>query len=150
MIREIDLFKGIDADVINEIANICSEEIHTKDTVLFEKGQKVDALYILEEGTVNHVIKNGGTIIYGLSEPGQIFGWSAMLETGTYTAAAVCATDVKVLKIEKEKFDRILDQHSEAGLKVLKRLASVVSQRLSNAYRDLLSARKQDTTPSYG
>jgi hypothetical protein len=54
------------------------------------------------------------------------------------------------VKIEKEKLDAIFNLHPEVGLTVLKRLASVISERLSNAYRDLLSARGHDTTPSYG
>jgi CRP-like cAMP-binding protein len=107
-------------------------------------------LYILLEGTVYLVIKNGGSITYNLSEPGDVFGWSSMLEHGIYTASGICATDLKAVKIEKEKLNRIFQNHPEVGFKVLQRLAGVISRRLSNAYRDLLSARKTDTTPSYG
>ena len=150
IVKEIDLFRGIDSEVMEEIANICSEEKYTKDTVLFEKGEEAESLYILEQGTLNLVIKNGGSLIYGLTEPGEVFGWSSLVESGVYTASGVCATDTKVVKIEREKLERVFDRHPEVGFKVLKRLAGVISQRLSNAYRDLLSARGQDTTPSYG
>ena len=150
IVKEIDLFRGIDPEVMEEIANICSEEKYTKDTVLFEKGEEAESLYILEQGTLNLVIKNGGSLIYGLTEPGEVFGWSSLVESGLYTASGVCATDTKVVKIEREKLERVFDRHPEVGFRVLKRLAGVISQRLSNAYRDLLSARGQDTTPSYG
>jgi CRP/FNR family transcriptional regulator, cyclic AMP receptor protein len=150
IVKEIDLFKGIDPEVMEEIANICSEEEYTKDTVLFEKGEEAESLYILEQGALNLVIKNGGSLIYSLTEPGEVFGWSSLVESGLYTASGVCATDLKAVKIEREKLDKIFDRHPEVGFKVLKRLAGVISQRLSNAYRDLLSARGQDTTPSYG
>jgi len=150
IVKEIDLFRGIDPEVMEEIANICSEEKYTKDTVLFEKGEEAESLYILEQGTLNLVIKNGGSLIYGLTESGQVFGWSSLVESGVYTASGVCATDLKAVKIEREKLERVFDRHPEVGFKVLKRLAGVISQRLSNAYRDLLSARGQDTTPSYG
>ncbi len=150
IVKEIDLFRGIDPEVMEEIANICSEEEYTKDTVLFEKGEEAESLYILEQGALNLVIKNGGSLIYSLTEPGEVFGWSSLVESGLYTASGVCATDLKAVKIEREKLDKIFDRHPEVGFKVLKRLARVISQRLSNAYRDLLSARGQDTTPSYG
>ena len=150
IVKEIDLFRGIDPEVMEEIVNICSEEKYTKDTVLFEKGEEAESLYILEQGALNLVIKNGGSLIYSLTEPGEVFGWSSLVESGLYTASGVCATDTKVVKIEREKLERVFDRHPEIGLKVLKRLARVISQRLSNAYRDLLSARGQDTTPSYG
>lgn len=150
IVKEIDLFKGIDPKIMEEIVNICSEENYTKDTVLFKKGDLPDCLYILEEGSIKLVIENGGSITYSLIDPGEVFGWSSMVESGLRTASGVCATDLKVVKIEKEKLDKIFNLHPDVGFTVLKRLAGVISERLSNAYRDLLSARGQDTTPSYG
>ncbi|UCE55555.1 MAG: Crp/Fnr family transcriptional regulator [Desulfobacterales bacterium] len=150
ILKEIELFEGVDFEVMNEIAAICSEESYSKDTVLFEKDEQAKCLYILLGGTVYLVIKNGGSITYNLSEPGDVFGWSSMLENGKYTASGICATDLKVVKIEKDKLNRIFKNRPEAGFKVLQRLAGVISRRLSNAYRDLLSARSTDTTPSYG
>jgi len=150
IIKETDLFKGIDFDVMEEIANICSEENYAKDTVLFEQGEKAERLYILEEGTVKLVIKNGGSIVYSLTEPGEIFGWSSMVEPGLYTASGVCATDLKVVRIEREKLDRIFDLHPDAGITILRRIGGIFSKRISSAYQDLLSDRGEDTTPSYG
>ncbi|MCP4160928.1 MAG: Crp/Fnr family transcriptional regulator [Deltaproteobacteria bacterium] len=150
ILKETELFEGVDFEVMNEIAGICSEESHYRDTVLFEKDEQAKCLYILLEGTVYLVIKNGGSITYNLSEPGDVFGWSSMLENGKYTASGICATDLKVVKIEKERLNRIFQNRPEVGLKVLQRLAGVISRRLSNAYRDLLSVRSTDTTPSYG
>jgi CRP-like cAMP-binding protein len=150
IIKEIELFKGIDSEVMNKIANVCVEETHSKNEVLFKRNEKAGFLYILVEGSVNLVVENGGTITYTLREPGQVFGWSAMVESGHYTASCVCATDLKAVKIEKENLDKIFNLYPDAGLKVLKRLAGVISHRLTNAYTDLLSARRQDKTPSYG
>jgi len=150
IVKEIELFKGIDHEIMNEIANICFEESYAKETVLFEKGEDAERLYILLEGTVKLVIKNGGTLTYKLTEPGDIFGWSCMVESGRYTASGICATDLKALKIEREKLDKIFNLHPDVGMKVLKRLAGVFSKRLSNAYKDLLLARGSDTSPSYG
>jgi CRP-like cAMP-binding protein len=150
ILKEIELFEGVDFEVLNEIAGICSEDSFSKDTVLFEKDEQAKCLYILLEGSVYLAIKNGGSITYNLSEPGDVFGWSSMLENGKYTASGICATDLKVVKIEKDKLNRIFQNRPEVGFKVLQRLAGVISRRLSNAYRDLLSARSTDTTPSYG
>jgi hypothetical protein len=52
--------------------------------------------------------------------------------------------------IVKEMLDKIFSIHPDAGLIILKRLAGVISRRLSNAYRDMLSARRTDSAPSYG
>ena len=112
IVNEIDLFKGIDPEVTEAMANICSEEEYAKGTVLFEKGEEAEALYILEQGTLNLVIKNASTLIYSLSEPGDIFGWSSMVESGVYTASAVCAADLKAIKIERERLERVFADSS--------------------------------------
>jgi len=150
IIKEIDLFKGLDHEIMNEIANICSEKSYAKGTVIFEKDEAAKRLYILEEGTVKLKVINGGTITYSLTDLGDIFGWSCMVESGRYTASAFCATDLKALEIERDALDKIFNLHPHAGVIILKRLASVFSKRISNAYQDLLSARRTETSPSYG
>lgn len=150
ILQEIELFEGIDAEIMNEIVNICSEENYPQNTVLFKMGEDAECLYILEEGIVKLVIENGGTITFTLEESGEVFGWSSLVESGHYTASGVCATDVKALKMERDELNKIFNHHPHVGLKVLKRLGDVISQRLTDAYRDLLSATGQDTTPSYG
>ena len=150
IIKEIELFKGIDNEVMNEIADICSEKSYANGTVLFEKNEEANRLYILVEGTVKLRITNGGTITYSLSDQGDIFGWSCMVESGHYTASGVCATDLKVLEINRDALDIIFNAHPHAGIKILKRLAGVFSKRISNSYQDLLSAGRTETFPSYG
>jgi len=147
-ISEIELFKGIDFDVMNKIASICSEESYSKGIVLFNNGEKAEALYILIEGAVHLEIKNGGSITYRMNEPGAIFGWSSMFESGRYTASGICASNLKTIKIQRDKINRIFSEHPDAGIKILRRLGTVFSLRLSSAYRDLLSARRADSGPA--
>jgi len=147
-ISEIELFKGIDFDVMNKIACICSEEFYSKGIVLFNNGEKAESLYILIEGTVHLEIKNGGALTYRMNEPGAVFGWSSMFEAGRYTASGICASDLKVIRIQRDKMNRIFSEYPDAGVKILRRLGTVFSTRLSSAYRDVLSARKADYEPA--
>jgi len=150
ILQEIELFEGINPEIMNEIANICSEENYPRDTVLFKMGEEAERLYILEEGIVKLVIENGGTITFTLEESGEVFGWSSLVESGHYTASGICATDVKALRIERDGLNKIFNLHPHVGLKVLKRLGDVISRRLTDTYRDLISAKGQDITPSHG
>lgn len=150
IISEIELFKGLDYEFINMLSDYCTEASYKKDTVLFKNNERADNLYFLMSGTVNLVIENGGTIIYSITDPGEVFGWSSMFETVDYTASAVCATDIKVMKIKKDKINKIFQAYPAAGLKVLMRMGRVFSKRLSYAYHELLSARNPGSTASYG
>jgi hypothetical protein len=59
IVKKMRLFRGIDPEVMEGIANIYFEEKYTKDIVLSEKGEESESLYILEQGVFNLVIKNG-------------------------------------------------------------------------------------------
>jgi CRP-like cAMP-binding protein len=139
ILSETEFFKGIESEVMNKISAISKEEEHPKDTVLFKKDEEAKSLFILKEGTINLVIQNGGTLSTPLTESGEVFGWSCMVEGGIYTASGICATDSKIVKIDRDNLEEIFDQHPAVGLKILKRMGAVFSKRLSGAYRDLLS-----------
>lgn len=139
ILSDTELFKGIDSEVMNKITAIYSEEDHPKNTVLFNKDEDAKSLFILIEGTVNLVIKNGGILAIPLSDPGEVFGLSGMVEGGNYLASGICATDAKVVKIDRDKLNAIFDQHPDAGLILIKRLGAALSKKLSKIYRDLLS-----------
>jgi len=58
-ITEMDLFTGLDLNVMREIADTaCTEVTYTKGTVIFTEGESANALFILEKGTVD--LKIGG------------------------------------------------------------------------------------------
>jgi CRP-like cAMP-binding protein len=56
-LKKMRLFRGIDPEEMEGVANIYFEEKYTKDIVLSEKGEESESLYILEQGVFNLVIK---------------------------------------------------------------------------------------------
>ena len=153
ILNEIDLFRGIDFAIMEQISDVCVEEFFNKGAIIFEKGENAEYLYILEEGSLKLVVKDGASLTFSLTEPGTVFGWSSMAESGRYTSSGVCATDLKTFKLDVRKLDKILKQHPEAGLKLIRRLINIFSDRLSNAYQahlNVLVSPNSQTAPSYG
>ncbi len=142
IVQEIDLFKGLDFGVMKQIAEICEDGAFINGKILFKRDERADALFILREGCVNLVIDEKLEIIYKLSQPGEVIGWSSMVENGKYTASAVCSTDSQIFRIEKDKLDRIFKKNPDFGLSVLRRIGNVFARRLTNAYQELISARR--------
>jgi len=139
--KELELFKGVDFEFMKGISDVCSEKSYDKNSVLFNLGDKADRLFFLNQGMVNLVISNGGGINFGISQPGEMFGWSAMVDDGTYTATSIAITDLNVFEIERDKLNLIFNRHPKDGLKVMKVLAGIISKRLVQTYHELLSAR---------
>ena len=138
-INKYDLFGGISSRVMKEITDICVEEVYDKGTTIFNQGKRAEYLYILREGTLNLMVKNGGSLVFSLSEPGEVFGWSSLFESDRYTASGISDTDLKVFKIERKALYTILKQNPGDGFIVMRQLAGVIADRLNRAYQDILS-----------
>ena len=152
-VTEIELLGGIAPGTLKEIADICEEVKYPEGTVLFEKGDNAEYLYILKKGTLNLQIRNGGRLNFNLSERGDIFGWSSLTENAHYTASGICSTDIEVLRIDRDRLEGIFKKHPDVGYLILKRLTGVIAKRLLTAYQQLLASRSQDpttSTASYG
>ena len=141
-ITESDLFYNLDLNVMSDIADICLEEQYPSGKILFKEGEDAKNLYILEEG-ISDLLIDEDTFIYSITERSDIFGWSSLIESGKYTATAVCKTDVKVLKIPTRSLHRIFDKNPEFGNVVFRRLAGIFNRRLTKTYRKFLSALKK-------
>jgi len=149
-IKESELFKGMSQEFINELAKIMVEESYEKGTFLFKESDSANFFYVLEEGRVRLSFGERGHIDNTLSEPGEAFGWSSLVERDTYTASAECLAQCKLIKIEREKLNKIFEKHLADGILFFKRLAGVVGQRLINSYNSLLSSQRGKDQPYYG
>jgi CRP-like cAMP-binding protein len=78
--KEIDLFKGIEFTVMEQITEICIEESFKPGTTLFKRGENAEALYIIEEGTLKLEVEDGSSLTFSLTDPGTLFGWSSLAE----------------------------------------------------------------------
>ncbi len=132
-IQDVPFFEGIDTNVIEEIKNACSAKTFDKGETLFEKGSPANYLYILEEGDIDLLLRKTDNTIFNLNQPGEIFGWSSIVEKGVYTSTSTCNSSTSVLRIPKEKIEALFDQHPRAAVKFYQRLGSIFSKRLSKA-----------------
>jgi len=139
-VREIELFNGIASHIIDEIAELATEETFPLGHALFRKGDVADYLYILEEGAVNIVIQEQGHISFPVNQLGRVLGWSALVEPNRYTATAECVKDSKVIKIDGGRLMRILEKHPREGMTIMRRLAGVIATRLVKSYQKVIAS----------
>lgn len=148
-IKEIDLFKGMGVEVIDEIFQISVVESYSAGDILFKQGDPAHNFYLLEEGEIRLTTGEEGRISFTMS-PGDAFGWSSLADRDVYTATAECKLPSKVIKIETDKLDKIFEKYPAIGLIFFKRLSGVIGERLIRAYNMILSAYKGEGQPSYG
>lgn len=148
-IKEIDLFKGMGVEIIDEIFKISVIESHNDGDILFKQGDPAHNFYLLEQGEVKLSIGGEGRISFTMS-PGDAFGWSSLAGRDVYTATAECKLPSKLIKIETEKLDKIFEKYPATGLIFFKRLSGIIGERLTRTYNTILSAYKGEGQPSYG
>jgi CRP-like cAMP-binding protein len=149
LIKEIDIFTGMNIEVIDEIFKISVVETYSEGSILFKQGDPAYYFYLLEDGEIRLTIGEEGRIGFTMS-PGDAFGWSSLADRDVYTATAECKLPSKLIKIETDKLDKIFQKYPSSGLIFFKRLSGVIGERLTRTYNTLLSAYKSEGQPSYG
>jgi len=133
------LFRGISEETRQKILDAAVEESHAAGTFLFHQGDPAGCFYILREGRIRLGVGQSELLAYVASAPGDIIGWSSLVENDAYTASAECLAPVKVLRIEKNQLDQILQEDPASGMVFFKHVAALVGRRLVKGYRATLS-----------
>ena len=104
-------------------------------TVIFNQGDEAAHLYLILQGMVAILYKpyDGPKITLTHLHEGDIFGWSSVLGSCTYTSDAQSTTNIETLRIRGADLRRFYFEHPSAGRSVLDKLAESVSPRWMNA-----------------
>ncbi len=137
-IQEVELFKGISSHIIDEIAELVTQESHPAGHVLFREGDFADYLYILEEGELDLTVKRDKQLSFPVDKTGSVFGWSSLVEPNLYTAKAECVKESRVIKIDADRLMRLFQKHPAEGLTIMRRLAGVIATRLIKSYKEVI------------
>jgi CRP-like cAMP-binding protein len=137
-IKESDLFKGVSQRFITKIAKNSEEENFKRDSIVFKTGEKATHFYVLVEGTIDISLGKKEGIHMSVNRPGEVFGWSALVEPYIYTANARCTKDAKVVKVSRGLVEQVINEHPSEGLAVIKNLTGIIAQRLRYAYKSLV------------
>ena len=112
--------------------------------MLFREGHKAERLYILVDGKIQISIQLSSRperlIMSVIDEPGQVFGWSALVAPYQYTASALCETDGRLLATKGGALMQVLKQDPTLGFVLTQRLVEVIGTRLGRTRIALLEA----------
>jgi CRP-like cAMP-binding protein len=124
-LKKLNFFKNLPDEVIYDLVECIENITLEKGDVLFNKGDKGDSLYILQEGWVKMVIedKDGSEIVINQVGPGNIIGEMALIEGRPRSAGVVAINKAKFLKLPDEKFMDVFMSQPLLGLKISRTIA---------------------------
>lgn len=92
---------------------------------VFKQGDEGDAFYVVVQGAIK--ISRGGTHLATLG-PREGFGEMALLDRETRSATATAAEDTTLLRLDRDSFDRVVEQNPV----VARGIYRVLTERLRN------------------
>ncbi|MDQ6652542.1 MAG: DUF1003 domain-containing protein [Acidobacteriota bacterium] len=94
---------------------------------LFQAGDPGESLFIVRVGLIELFIKDtaGQKIVLTTSEPGDMFGELAMLDSGARTATALALSDSEVLVLDRGDLVLLFQRKPEAALHMLAALSGL-------------------------
>ena len=149
-LKQKDIFWAMRTDFVKKIMNISVTESHETGELLFREGDPAGQFYILLKGRVKLSLGETGHVVHIVSNAGEAFGWSSLIERNIYSTTGECMTQTKLIRLEKEALQNILEQNPADGLVFFKRLAGILGNRLLQSYTMLPSVSRSEATQSFG
>jgi CRP/FNR family cyclic AMP-dependent transcriptional regulator len=128
MLAEVPLFALLDEQERATLAAILDTIHFNKGDIIFSHGDPADTLYVVRQGHVQVYVENddGGRIIVGENERGDVFGELSFLDGGPRTATAIAVEDADLFVLDRGDLLEMITKHPHAAMDLL----TVIGRRL--------------------
>ncbi len=144
-LRRCPLFQDLNRDeaALGDLEAACEvQTVRAGESILVE-GSEGDTMYVIRRGRVRvekrTLYRDAYTVTFLDEEGAGFFGEQALLDRERRSASVVAETDCEFLVINRERFVEFGDAHPPAGLRVTRRLAQYLSQRLRRSNEDVIT-----------
>ena len=142
----IESFSELDdlrEEQLRALATLAEEERFEAGEFIFYEGRPANKLFLLLEGRVEMMVKTNAdgsrhAMVMAIG-PGEIFGWSSLVEPYQLTASAHCASRVRVVAIPASGMRALMTMSCALGYRLMQKACQTASGRLRAARVQLLS-----------
>lgn len=138
IVKKVPFFKLLSEKELGIIDSITSEQTYKKGEYIFFEEEKGDKFYVIKEGQVKltKMIKNGDEQILNIFSNNDIIAEIIAFDKGNYPASAVTMKKTTLICFDRYKFEKLILEHPEIGLKLLQELSGRLRRAQQNV-RDL-------------
>lgn len=139
LLRETQLFAGIDPATAGEVAQRMVRRSYRRGEALFHQGDPGDALYVLVDGSVAVVVtsESGDRMVLTTLVPPDVLGEIALLDGGSRSASAEAVEETTALVLSRAAFLGLMRDHPPFVEQLLRSLGKLV-RRLSEQASDFV------------
>jgi SulP family sulfate permease len=138
-VGEIDLFRGLDPPMLEELERSMREVCAKAGTKLFAAGDPGDEIFFVRSGRVHVLLPLEGNVRHHLATicRGDFFGEMAFLDRESRSADAEAATNTELFVLSRAVFDATTQSDPLLASRVLERFATAIAKRLRVADSEL-------------
>jgi len=142
LLAEVPLFSLLDEQEQSALADKVEQVAAPAGTILFQRGDPGETLYIVRHGEVEVFMKNdtGDRLVLETAHPGDFLGEISLLDGGPRTASALVTKDLEGLVIGRIDLEEFLIQHPAASMSLL----AAMGRRLRETNRLLRHSASRD------
>lgn len=136
-LKKIGLFSSLSEEDIATILSHAETKTFAAGAYIFREGDDGDAMYVVLSGDLEVLKVQPATHIEKrLAERGEgdFFGEMSLLDNQPRSASLRAKTEARLLEIKKSEFDRILHQHTNIGIEIIR----IISLRLRASDRQVI------------
>ena len=145
ILKKCAIFDNLKEDDYEKIEKVAEEINYKKDDIIFRENEVADAFYIIVKGKVE-ILKEGEDGQYELlaqKEDGDVFGEMAVIDELPRSATIRAATDLTLLKLNKDSFSNLLKTFSNISIEIARSICSTVRTTNETYIKDLEKRNKQ-------
>ncbi len=145
-LKSSEFFQGLEERHLSKISALCRGHSYREGEMIFRERDEAKEFCILTDGRVALEIEVRPVpdrppipTAVDVMTKGEGFGWSALVEPHVYTQSARCLTNCQILAINGGMLRRVMSDDTTLGYELMKRLAKLISVRLTNTRLRLIS-----------
>ena len=118
-------------EMLDQLIPITEMHQFDEQEFVFHQGDEADRFYFVLQGKVllEQRISPNISITLSAINPSYSFGWSALLDSETYTTDALCAEPCQLLSLRAMKIKTLFEQNHSLGFIMSQRLLRVIQKR---------------------
>jgi CRP-like cAMP-binding protein len=134
ILRTFPFFAGLSETELKSLSIIANKVSFQRGDLIFREDDPARALYLLIDGWVDIVINTDAQgeqheLVTTLS-PGDIFGWSAVVDPYAYTGSAVCASPVEAIDFKGADLLGMFELDPRLCCVIMSKVCKVTADRL--------------------
>jgi CRP/FNR family cyclic AMP-dependent transcriptional regulator len=138
-ILNLTFFQGFTEEEIKSIVKLMVPLAYGPGEVILKEGDTSHLFMLILDGKVKVIKKvdEENNKVLAILEKGEIFGEMSFFDEGIHNASVVSHTDVQLLVLSKEDYEKFEEKNPKTAIKFLKKVIQTCSCRIRNLNEEI-------------